>query len=172
MLTKENKNNNPEADWIEVKLRPPPSSFRTSGKNTANIDRKGQDKDKLSTDTLTTEKKVTCQPVENQYGIFKHHTLMKVYSSMEGKFNNLNITKQDYFSLLVNWVQVAGCTQDHKLMSNCLDLIESNAQVTVNDLAPNMCQYLPDLYHFLVKHLKKITSTEELHQGRKENQPI
>lgn len=48
-----------------------------------------------------------------------------------------------------------GCTQDHKLISNCLDFIDSKAKVSYNGLSPNLCYYLPSLYHYLVNHLKK-----------------
>lgn len=81
-------------------------------------------------------------------------------------FNNLNIPKKDYFSLLIRWAQKVGCTHDHKLISNCLDFIDSKAQVHVSGLSPNLYHYLPSLYHFLVKLLKERASLEALESDR------
>lgn len=50
-------------------------------------------------------------------------------SRWKDKFKNFNILKKEYLSLLVSWAQEMGCTQNNKLISNCLDFIDSKAQV-------------------------------------------
>lgn len=40
-------------------------------------------------------------------------------------FNSHNIPTQEYLSSVASWAQEMGCTKDHKLISNCLDFVDS-----------------------------------------------
>lgn len=42
-----------------------------------------------------------------------------------------------------------GCTQEHELIANCLDFVNTEAQVSIENLSPNLFFYLPTFYHFL-----------------------
>lgn len=71
--------------------------------------------------------------------------------------------------MLVSWAQQVGYIHDHKMISNCLDFIDSKAQVNASDLSPNLCHYVPTLYHYLVKHLKDFASPKGHEPGINRN---
>lgn len=105
-------------------------------------------------------------PTKDNCHLHEHKVIDQSYiARWKENFDNLNIPQQDYFSLLITWVQSAGCDHDHKFISNCLDFIDSKAQVISLYLAPNLCHYLPDLYNFLVRQLNKPTSNEATARG-------
>lgn len=63
-------------------------------------------------------------PTKDSSHILPHNSIDENYiARWKENFDNLNIPQHEYFSLLVTWVQSAGCAQDHKLISNCLDFI-------------------------------------------------
>lgn len=51
---------------------------------------------------------------------------------MEEQIQQSQNSKKEYLSLLISWAQDMGCTQDHKLISNCLDFRDSKSQVSTN----------------------------------------
>lgn len=59
------------------------------------------------------------------------------------KFRSLNIPKKIGFGLVVDWAREAGCSHDHKLIANCLDFMDSQAQVSSANPPPNILYYLP-----------------------------
>lgn len=48
-----------------------------------------------------------------------------------------------------------GCSDEHKLIADYLDLLDSEPQLHSNKLGPNTRFYLPTLFHFLVNKLNK-----------------
>lgn len=53
-----------------------------------------------------------------------------------------------------------GHTQDHQLIANYLDFVDSEAQVSFDNLSPNLFFYLPTFYHFLVSKMKMTQAHE------------
>lgn len=47
-----------------------------------------------------------------------------------------------------------GYTQDHQLIANYLDLVDSEAQVSIDNFSLNLLYYLSTFYHFLDSKLK------------------
>lgn len=79
----------------------------------------------------------------------------------KSKFNSLNTPNQIGLGLMVNWAREASCSQDHKLIANCLSFMDSKAQVSITTLTPNILYYLPTPYHF-VEHKIRDHSHETL----------
>lgn len=60
-----------------------------------------------------------------------------------------------------------GCTQDHQLIANCFDFVDTNTRVSVDNLSLNLLCYSPTFYHFRFNKLK-MAQDQELtdHQNR------
>lgn len=54
--------------------------------------------------------------------------------ALEGKLQS-SVHPEGSFSLLVDWAQEMGCTEDHQLISNCLDFVDTGAQVSLTNLS-------------------------------------
>lgn len=59
----------------------------------------------------------------------------------------------------------ASCTHDHQLIANCLDFIDSEAQVRTSNLSPGMFFYLPTLFHFIVNSSKETQYKDHSNQN-------
>lgn len=55
--------------------------------------------------------------------------------------------------------------EDHQLIANFMDFVNSKAQVSFDNLSPNLLYYLPTSYHFLVSKLK-------MAQGHEPTEPL
>lgn len=55
------------------------------------------------------------------------------------KFRSLNIPKQLGLSLVIDWAREADSSHDHKLIANCLDFLDLEAQVSSANLSPIYC---------------------------------
>lgn len=80
----------------------------------------------------------------------------------KNNFRNLSISKENYFGLLVEWAREMGCSQDHQLIANCLNFVDSEAHVSLDNLSPSLFYYLPTFYHFLVGKLKMAQGPEPI----------
>lgn len=71
------------------------------------------------------------------------------------KFRSLNIPKQLGLSLVVDWAREADCSHDHKLIANCLEFLDSEAQVSSTNFSQNILYYLPNFCHFAAQRINK-----------------
>lgn len=60
--------------------------------------------------------------------------LMLARHASEGKLQS-SVHPEASFFLLVDWAQEMGCTEDHQLISNCLDFVDTRAQVSLTNLS-------------------------------------
>lgn len=59
----------------------------------------------------------------------------KYVERWKSKFNSLNIPTL-WLGLVVDWArEEAGCSQDHHLIANCLNFIDSEAHVSISTLS-------------------------------------
>lgn len=88
------------------------------------------------------------------------------------KFGSLNIPKQIGLGLVLDWARETGCSQDYKLIATCLNFMESEAQVSIATLTPNILNYLPTLYHFVAQKIKEQSQESLMHiyNNRQEDQ--
>lgn len=71
------------------------------------------------------------------------------------KFNNISLPKQSYSDQVVDSAQEMVFSLDHALIANCLDFMDSEAQVSTTKLSLNLLYYLPTLYFFDLTRPKK-----------------
>lgn len=88
------------------------------------------------------------------------------------KFRSLNIPKQIGLSLVVDWAREAGCSHDHKLIANCLDFMDSEAQVSSANISLNILYYLPTFYYFVAHRISKQAkdSPNQMYSNQQEDQ--
>lgn len=70
-------------------------------------------------------------------------------------FNSLLILKILCLGYVVDWGGELGRAHDHQLIANCLYFLDSEAQVTISTLRPNILFYFPTLFHFIANKAKK-----------------
>lgn len=93
-----------------------------------------------------------------------------------GKICSINLPFQKINSLLlVDWAQEMSRSQDHLLISNCLDFVDPGAQVSITKLSPHLMSYLSTFYHFIINHIEKSNdqrpNTKDSKHGLSDNIP-
>lgn len=56
---------------------------------------------------------------------------------------------------MVDCAQQVGCSHDHQLIANCLDFLDTEAQVNLFGFSPNILFFLSTLFHFIVNQTKE-----------------
>lgn len=59
-----------------------------------------------------------------------------------------SILKWKYLAHVVEWAYAMGCSNDHKLIANCLDFLDIEVHISSIHLGPKNLYYLPSLFHF------------------------